>query len=74
MNGDLLFVSDTFWLLAKVGLILFLMMYVVFAVIVVRQVKLMTKTLKVGFELPIELIAYLHLVFSLLVLFIAIFI
>ena len=47
--------------------------YVVFATVVVRQVYLMTQTLRVGFETPIRMIAWLHLFFALIVLLLSFF-
>lgn len=49
------------WLLGKLFALLAFAIYVVFAAVVVRQVYLMTKTIAVGFELPIKLIAWIHL-------------
>lgn len=45
---------------AIVGLVL----YLVFALVVLRQVKLMTDTLEVGFEGPILAAAWLHLILA----------
>lgn len=47
--------------------------YVVFATVVVRQVYLMTQTLRVGFETPIRVIAWVHLFFALIVLLLSFF-
>lgn len=47
--------------------------YVVFATVVVRQVYLMTQTLRVGFETPIKIIAWAHLFFALIVLLLSFF-
>lgn len=41
-----------------------LVVYLVFALVVVRQVNQMTDTLEVGFETPIRLAAWLHLIFA----------
>jgi hypothetical protein len=57
----------------KYALIAFIVVYTVFALIVVRQVKVMNQTLDVGFEKSIFLISVMHLVFALIVLFLAIF-
>lgn len=56
------------WVIAKIFAIFGLVLYLVFALVVVRQVKLMTDTLEVGFELPIRILAYAHLIFAILVL------
>lgn len=38
--------------------------YIIFAVVIVRQVKMMTDTLEVGLETTLRLVAILHLLFS----------
>ena len=55
------------WLVVKIAALILLGMYLVFALIVVRQVKLMTDTLSLGFEGPIILLSYIHLAFAVLV-------
>ena len=52
------------WFIAKGLFLVMLLIYVVFAIVVVRQVGLMTKTLEVGFEIPIKLLAWGHLFFA----------
>jgi hypothetical protein len=46
-------------------------MYLVFAFVVTRQVKLMTRTLHLGFDAPAKFLAYFHLAFAVLVFFAA---
>lgn len=58
------------WQTVKVGMLLFLVLYIIFSVVVVKQVHLMTETLKVGFEVPVKVVAYLHLAFAIAVLLI----
>lgn len=41
--------------------------YIVFAGVVVKQVQIMTATIKVGLEGPIKIISYLHFLFAVLV-------
>jgi hypothetical protein len=41
-----------------------LLIYLVFAVVVIRQVGLMTKTLEVGYERLMQLLALVHFVFA----------
>ncbi len=53
------------WLIVKVMYLIALGVYVLFAIVVVRQVQLMTDTVEVGFETPIRLIAILHLLVAL---------
>lgn len=51
----------------KIAVLILLSIYLVFALIVVRQVKLMTSTLVLGFEAPIIFLSFIHLVFAVLV-------
>lgn len=52
------------WTIAKYPVLFALGLYIVFAVVIVRQVKIMTDTLSVGFEWEIKLIAWGHLFFA----------
>ena len=60
-------------LAVKIGVIIFLLLYIVFAGVVIRQVRVMTETLSLGFERPIKLLAFFHFIFSLVVLVLALF-
>lgn len=55
------------WLVVKIAALVLLGMYLIFALIVVRQIKLMTSTLSLGFEAPIIMLGYIHLAFAVLV-------
>lgn len=55
------------WLIVKVAALILLGMYLIFALIVVRQIKLMTSTLVLGYEAPIIMLGYIHLAFAVLV-------
>jgi len=55
------------WLIAKIFVLFGLVIYFVFALVVVRQVQLMTETLEVGFETQLKILSYLHLAFAILV-------
>ena len=55
------------WLLIKIASLILLGLYLVFALVVVRQIKLMTSTLVLGFEGPIIFLGYVHLAFAILV-------
>ena len=55
------------WILIKALALVILGMYLVFAFVITRQVKLMTSTLKLGFEAPARILSYLHLAFAVLV-------
>lgn len=49
------------WEIIRILFLIGIGVYVVFALVVVRQVQLMTDTIRVGFETPIRLIALIHL-------------
>ncbi len=67
VNNSVAFLNSiNIWDIAKIPALILLGMYVIFAIVVVRQVYLMTKTLEIGFELPIKIIGYLHLIFAVL--------
>lgn len=53
----------------KIATIVILTIYLVFALVVVRQTKLMTDTLQLGFESFVIMLSYLHLIFAVLVFF-----
>lgn len=56
------------WILGKLFALLAFVIYVIFAGVVVRQIYLMTTTVKVGFELPLRIVAWVHLGIAILVL------
>jgi hypothetical protein len=56
-----------FWLIIKIAALVLLGMYLVFAWVIVRQVRLMTDTLQLGFEGPTKLLAYIHMIFAIFV-------
>lgn len=64
---DLSIFGDIFSSLTKIGLLFFLLLYIVFSFIVSKQVNLMTKTLQVGLDNILRSIALLHLIVSVLV-------
>lgn len=55
------------WFAVKIAALVLLGMYFIFSLVVVRQIKLMTSTLSLGFEGPIIFLGYVHLAFSILV-------
>ena len=59
------------WFIAKIFIVFAISLYVVFALVVVRQVQLMTDTLEVGFETEVRLLSFVHLLFALAVLIFA---
>lgn len=58
-------ITNDVCLIVKVMVIVGLGIYNVFAFIIVRQVTHMIATLKVGFETPIRIFSYLHLLAAL---------
>ena len=52
------------WFIAKILVLIAIAIYIIFAFVVLRQVTIMVKTLEVGFELPIRVIAWGHLMFA----------
>lgn len=65
------FIGISVWAIAKVFVVFALILYTIFALVVVRQVQLMTDTLEVGFERPIQVLALIHLLFAVSVLIFA---
>lgn len=55
------------WNLTKILFLFAFLIYMIFAVVVVRQFYLMTTTIKVGFEFPLRLFAWVHLFAAILV-------
>ena len=60
MNIPLLGIS--IWLVIKIFVLIAMLLYIAFALVIVRQVQLMTKTLRVGFEFPLRTLSLLHLI------------
>lgn len=56
--------TPVFLLIAKGIVLLFLVIYIIFAVVVLRQIGLMTTTLKVGLEGTLRVFGYLHLILA----------
>ncbi len=68
--GDFIFNFNIWWLVKALFVIGF-GIYIAFAVIVVRQVGLMAKTVQTNYNLPIKLIAWVHLGAAILVFLLA---
>ena len=60
------------WLIAKGFVLLALGVYLIFAIMVIREVDLMNNTLTGVFNLPIKIVALMHLILAVLVLILAI--
>lgn len=65
--GEVSFINLPISLIAKIFVLFGLTIYFVFALVVVRQVKLMTDTLQTGYEELIRFFSYIHLLFSIAV-------
>ncbi|PIS09236.1 hypothetical protein COT75_02620 [Candidatus Beckwithbacteria bacterium CG10_big_fil_rev_8_21_14_0_10_34_10] len=59
------------WLIAKIFVLLALGVYIAFAFMVAKEVKLMTKTLIGVFNLPIKILSYIHLVLTIIIFLLA---
>lgn len=53
------------WLVAKVFVLFAIFVYLIFSMVIIRQVGLMTDTLEVGFETPVKFAAALHFILAL---------
>lgn len=65
-------VPITVWVIVKIFFIIGLLVYNIFALVVLKQANIMTETISMGFELPIKLLAILHLIFAISILLFAI--
>lgn len=61
-------VAFTVWPIVKILILLFLVLYIVFSLVLIKQVQLMTKTLEIGFESQLKLLAFIHFLFAVAVL------
>jgi hypothetical protein len=59
------------WAVIKIFVVIGTILFTVFSLVVVRQAKLMTDTLELGFEGFIKLLSYIHLGSALLLLILA---
>lgn len=59
--------SITFLSIAKIFTLIGIAIYIIFALVVVRQVNLMVATIEVGYDFFIKLIAWAHLIFAVFV-------
>ncbi len=67
-------ILPSIWLILKIFFLIGLVVYLIFAIVVVRQIRIMNDTLDVGFEGILTLISYLHLIFAIGVLAFALFV
>lgn len=52
------------WMVVKYFMVFGFLIYLVFALVVVKQSRLMLETLEIDFEKPILALVYLHLLFA----------
>ena len=64
-------VGVSIWAIVKILFLIAILVYIIFAGVVVKQVSLMIDTLEVGFETPIRLFAWGHFLFSIGILILA---
>jgi len=60
--------KESGFLILKIASIVLLLLYFIYAFIIVRQVNLMTQTLDVDFKKPLKFFAVLHLLYALFLL------
>ena len=69
---DLLTETGTpIWLMVKIAVLIGLIIYIIFAFVIVKQVNLMTDTLELGQERIIRTLSYAHFIFAIFVFFLA---
>ena len=51
----------------EIFMIIGLLVYIVFSLVVVRQIQLMISTVEVGFEFPVKLLGIANLIFAIMV-------
>jgi hypothetical protein len=58
--------------LVKLGFLVFLFLYVIFSAIVIKQARVMSETLQVGFEKQIKLLVLVHFATAVIIFILAI--
>jgi len=58
------FLATSAWLIAKIFVLVALAIYLIFAVVIIRQINLMVDTTDIGFSLPIKLVGWAHFLFA----------
>ena len=72
---DILASLDTqIWFILKLALLFGLLIYIIFAFVIVKQVGLMTDTLELGHERVIKFFASAHLLYAMVVFALALFV
>ena len=60
--------------LIKIAVIIFLFIYIIFSLIVVKQVRVMIDSLEVGLDRQVLALAYIHLIAAIVIFILSIFI
>jgi hypothetical protein len=60
------------WFIVKIFIIIALFLYLVFALVVIKQVQMMLSTIEAGLATPLKFLSYIHLLFAVVILIIAI--
>ena len=55
----------------KIFVLIALAIYMIFSLVVIKQVQLMTDTIEVGFEVPLRVISIVHFIFAVAVFLLA---
>lgn len=53
------------WIVVKIFVIVGLFVYLIFALVIVRQIQIMSDTVKLEFDTSVKILALVHLVFAL---------
>ncbi len=67
-----LILNISIWSVAKVFIIIALIIYLIFAIVVIRQVNSMTKVVSGQLNIPLRILSWVHLLFTLLVIVLSI--
>ena len=71
MSATVPLLGVSLWLIAKIFVLFGLAIYLVFALVMIKQVKLMTSTLTLTIDKFVVLLTYAHLAFAILVFILA---
>lgn len=62
----------TIWSVLKILIIIVLALYIIFSLVLIKQVQMMTKTLEIGFERELMFLSFVHFLFAVGVLIFAV--
>lgn len=54
----------TIWSVIKVLILIFLCIYIIFSLVLIKQVQMMTTTLEIGFEKQLKFLSIVHSLFA----------